>query len=107
MLYHGRECYRKNSQLILFNFYKNILLVMPQMWYGFNNHFSSATIYDPWIYQLYNVVIVYAIFDQQHSSAYSLKEPQLYRVGIDNTLFDFKAIRYWFVSPIIFAFFLA
>jgi phospholipid-transporting ATPase len=69
MLYHGRECYRKNSQLILFNFYKNLLLVMPQLWFGFNNHFSSATIYDPWIYQLYNVaftafpVIVYAIFD--------------------------------------------
>lgn len=43
---------------------------MPQLWYGFYNHFSSANIYDPWIYQLYNVaftsfpIIIYAIFDQ-------------------------------------------
>jgi phospholipid-transporting ATPase len=73
MLYHGRESYRKNSQLILFNFYKNLILVLPQLWYGFKNHFSSATIYDPWIYQLYNVVftsmpiVIYAIFDEQYS----------------------------------------
>ncbi len=79
MLYHGRECYRKNSQLILFNFFKNLLLSLPQLWYGFINHFSSASIYDPWIYQLYNVVftafpiIAYAIFDQQHSVTQSLK----------------------------------
>ena len=79
MLYHGRECYRKYSQLILFNFFKHLLLVLLQVWYGFINHFSSALIYDPWIYQLYNVVftsfpiIVYAIYDQQHSVAVSLK----------------------------------
>lgn len=73
MLYHGRESYRKNSQLIMFNFYKNLLLVLPQFWFGFVNGFSSANIYDPWVYQLYNVIftsfpiIIYAIFDQQHS----------------------------------------
>jgi len=78
MLYHGRESYRKNSQLILFNFYKNLLLVMPQLWYGFNNHFSSATIYDPLIYQLYNVaftsfpIAVYAVFDRSYSVKKSL-----------------------------------
>jgi len=25
----GRECYRKNSELVLYNFYKNVLLVLP------------------------------------------------------------------------------
>lgn len=28
-LFHGRECYRKNSHLVLYNFYKNMLLVLP------------------------------------------------------------------------------
>lgn len=32
ILYHGRECYRRNTQLIFYNFYKNILLVMAQFW---------------------------------------------------------------------------
>jgi phospholipid-transporting ATPase len=78
MLYHGRECYRKNSQLILFNFYKNMILVLPQFWYGLYNNFSSATIYDPWVHQLYNVaftsfpIMLFAIYDQQYSVRRSL-----------------------------------
>ena len=32
ILFHGRESYRKNSTLVLYNFYKNILLVFPQFW---------------------------------------------------------------------------
>ena len=29
MLYYGRECYRKNTTLIIYNFYKNMVYVMP------------------------------------------------------------------------------
>ena len=32
LFYHGRESYRKNANLILYNFYKNILIVLPQFW---------------------------------------------------------------------------
>jgi phospholipid-transporting ATPase len=90
MLYHGRESYRKNSQLILFNFYKNLLLVLPQFWFGFTNSFSSSNIYDPWVYQLYNVlftsfpIVIYAIFDQQYTVKHSMKNPELYKVGLRN-----------------------
>lgn len=29
LFFHGRECYRRNSHLVCYNFYKNILLVLP------------------------------------------------------------------------------
>jgi len=29
MLYYGRESYRKNTCLIIYNFYKNMVYVMP------------------------------------------------------------------------------
>ena len=29
LLFHGRESYRKNSYLILYNFYKNFILILP------------------------------------------------------------------------------
>ena len=32
LLYYGRESYRKNTTLICYNFYKNILIVVPQFW---------------------------------------------------------------------------
>ncbi|EGR30447.1 phospholipid-translocating p-type flippase family protein, putative [Ichthyophthirius multifiliis] len=33
LFYHGRECYRRNSKLVCYNFYKNILIIFPQFWY--------------------------------------------------------------------------
>lgn len=29
MLYYGRESYRKNTTVIIYNFYKNMVYVMP------------------------------------------------------------------------------
>ena len=112
MLYHGRESYRKNSQLILFNFYKNLILSLPQFWYGLYNNYSSATIYDPFVYQLYNVaftsipIIIYAIYDQQYSVKKSLNQPQLYQLGLNNQLFNFRAIIFWFATAFVYAFIL-
>lgn len=38
---HGREAYRRNSYLICYIFYKNIIFVLPQFWYGFLSAFSG------------------------------------------------------------------
>ena len=35
LLYVGRESYRKNSHLIMYNFYKNVIIVLPIFWYIF------------------------------------------------------------------------
>jgi len=50
LLYTGRESYRKNSHLIMYNFYKNMILVLPLGWFGFYNGFTSLLIYDKWIF---------------------------------------------------------
>jgi phospholipid-transporting ATPase len=50
LFYHGREAYRKNSTLICYNFFKNVVLVLPQFWYGFWNVFSGQTLYDSYLY---------------------------------------------------------
>jgi phospholipid-transporting ATPase len=46
LLYHGRECYRKNSFVILFNFYKNLVYLFPMFWFGTFSGFSGTFIYD-------------------------------------------------------------
>jgi magnesium-transporting ATPase (P-type) len=38
---HGREAYRRNSFLILYNFYKNVLYVSAQYFFGFRSTFSG------------------------------------------------------------------
>ena len=70
-LFHGRECYRRNARLVTFNFYKNMLLVLPQFWWAYHNGFSAITLYDPLMYQSYNLfytalpIVLFAIFDQE------------------------------------------
>lgn len=47
---HGREAYRRNSFLVIYMFYKNVIFVLAQFWFGFRNAFSGQTLYEPVIY---------------------------------------------------------
>lgn len=95
MFWFGRECYRRNSQVVLFIFYKNIMVVMCQFWYGAFNFFSGQPLYEPWIYQLYNIlfsflpVFVYGIFDKSMRKSNFFTDVAHYRPGIDG---------YWFTK---------
>ncbi|EGR27787.1 phospholipid-translocating p-type flippase family protein, putative [Ichthyophthirius multifiliis] len=109
LFYHGRECYRRNSQLVCYNFFKNILLVLPQFWYGFTNWFSGQTLYNSFIYQLFNIffsslpVMVYAIYDQEYPDHVLTKNKKknYYEQGLKNQLFNPKVFWVWFASAFI------
>ena len=54
-----------------YTFYKNVLFVFPQFWYGFYSAFSGQVFYEKWIYQIFNIiftaypVMIFALFDYQ------------------------------------------
>mmetsp|Transcript_48315 Transcript_48315/g.35506 ORF Transcript_48315/g.35506 Transcript_48315/m.35506 type:complete len:97 (-) Transcript_48315:181-471(-) len=93
MFVHGRECYRRNAYLVIYIFYKNILFVVPQFWFGFLAVFSGQTLYEQWIYQMYNIIFTsipimwFAIFDQQFHRNELLQQPQTYALGLLNLCF--------------------
>ena len=37
----GRESYRKNCNVVLYNFLKNFMITLPQIWLGFFNFFAG------------------------------------------------------------------
>jgi len=96
---HGRESYRKNSYVVCYNFYKNVLFVIPQFWFGFSSYFSGQTLYDPWIYQFYNIVftclpiIWFGIYDKEVSYDTLIKDTRYYKQGIIGKLFH--STRFW------------
>jgi len=73
---HGREAYRKNSILILYNFFKNTVYVTTQYFFGFWSAFLGQVLYDPVIYQLYNMtmttfpILWFSVFDFQYEKEY-------------------------------------
>jgi len=68
-LYYGREWYRKNTHLVLYNFFKNWYHVSSILTFGAFSYFSGVLIFNVYIYQLYNIyftllpIIVYAVLD--------------------------------------------
>ncbi|KZS88835.1 calcium transporting ATPase [Sistotremastrum niveocremeum HHB9708] len=101
LLVHGAWSYQRLSKLILYSFYKNIVLYMTQFWYSFFNNFSGQIAYESWTLSLYNVLftvlppLVIGVFDQFVSARLLDRYPQLYMLGQQNVFFTPKAFWMW------------
>lgn len=109
MFIHGREAYRRNSFLILYTFYKNILYITTQYVFAFWSIFSAQVLYEPFIYQLYNItftsvpIMYYALFDFEYekfswsgtktitegiAQKFFMSNSELYRIGLDYSCYS-------------------
>lgn len=112
LFYVGRECYRKNSTLICYNFYKNMLMVLPFVWFGVFNGYSGQLLYDPWVFQFFNLfyaslpIILYALFDEEFPNTKYVEvtnappnileiSPICYQIGFKSELFNTKNFWFW------------
>ncbi|KAF8629398.1 hypothetical protein AX15_003453 [Amanita polypyramis BW_CC] len=106
LLVHGAWSYRRLSKLILYSFYKNIVLYMTQFWYSFFNNFSGQIAYESWTLSLYNVVftvlppLVIGVFDQFVSARILDRYPQLYILGQKNEFFTKTAFWLWVTNAL-------
>ncbi|KAF9501800.1 calcium transporting ATPase [Pleurotus eryngii] len=106
LLVHGAWSYRRLSKLILYSFYKNIVLYMTQFWYSFFNNFSGQIAYESWTLSLYNVVftvlppLVIGVFDQFVSARILDRYPQLYILGQKNAFFTKTAFWLWVANAL-------
>ena len=103
LFFHGRESYRKNSWVILYNFYKNVLFVSPMIYTGFVTFCSGITIYDPFIHQLMNVVYTsippgwFGIFNYEYPKEELMNNPCYYIQGIYKNCYHFKGLARSFI----------
>lgn len=99
MFVHGRESIRRNATLVCYNFYKNMVLVVPVFIFGNFSSFSGQPFYEQMIYQLYNVAftslpaVFYAIFDRPMDLE-SMNE-QHYSPGRKRRYFNEKVLCLW------------
>lgn len=70
LLMHGKWCYIRQSDMILYFFYKNLTFTMPQFFFTFFCAYSGQTAYDDWYITFYNMVftalplLIRALFDR-------------------------------------------
>ncbi|KAI0752977.1 phospholipid-translocating P-type ATPase [Daedaleopsis nitida] len=67
LLVHGSWSYTRLSKLLLYSFYKNIVLYMTQFWFSFFNNFSGQIAYESWTLSLYNVVFTLYMLGQRNA----------------------------------------
>eukprot|EP01066_Platyproteum_vivax_P006656 Platyproteum_vivax@DN2402_c0_g2_i1.p1 len=97
-LVHGRWCYRRMAKLVLYMFYKNIVLVLPQFYFAFVSRFSGQKLYFEYMYHIYNVVftaipiMIFGVLDQDVTRALSLRYPSLYKLGNEDFHFSLMSV---------------
>lgn len=109
---HGRWSYLRNSEMILYFFYKNMLFTIPQLFFIFLNAYSGLSLFDDWYMTFYNMsftaapLMAKAILEQDtHYGRFESRKgklvyreipvirklmPYLYRFGQNDTIFNNK-----------------
>ena len=110
ILFHGRECYRRNSYMISYNFYKNIVYSMPLVCASWVSGWSGQTIYDIYLLQVYNVaftcfpIIIFAVYDQEFTKEELMNRPSLYSKGLRKNVLSWGKYFYAMIEAIIHGF---
>ena len=87
LLGHGRECNRRNSYMVAYSFYKNIVYTTPLLLYGIISAWSGQTIYDMYLLTFFNVfftfwpIVLYALFDLELPINLLVTKPRMYSDG--------------------------
>lgn len=86
LMVHGRWNYRRTSKVVLYSFYKNIVLALTMFYYTFFSGYSGQTMYDSNVYGMYNIVlsmpvVCFGIFDRDVPATRLLRHPNHYDVG--------------------------
>eukprot|EP00397_Hematodinium_sp_SG-2012_P011331 GEMP01011468.1.p1 GENE.GEMP01011468.1~~GEMP01011468.1.p1 ORF type:complete len:846 (+),score=69.84 GEMP01011468.1:122-2659(+) len=97
---HGRYAYRRLSITILYIFYKNIVLVIPQFLLGAWSQFSTNMLYLDMLYQMYNIlytgppIFIFGIFDQDIPRRFCFRFSQLYKLGQQHYYLNTRTILF-------------
>ncbi|KAL1338670.1 hypothetical protein HN51_033277 [Arachis hypogaea] len=87
LLIHGHWNYQRLGYMILYNFYRNAVLVLVLFWYVLYTAFTLTTAINEWSTTLYSIIysslptIIVGILDKDLGKRTLLKYPQLYGAG--------------------------
>ncbi|KAG6963542.1 hypothetical protein JG687_00006507 [Phytophthora cactorum] len=104
LLVHGRWNYVRMGKLILYIFYKNVILNLTQFWYMIYTGYSGQKFFLEWGLQGYNLlftalpIVLVSTFEQDVPACLAHSYPLLYRIGQENTRFNTKVVWAWITS---------
>ena len=109
ILHHGRINYIRQSEMIMYFFYKNMVFTLPQFYFAFFCFYSGETVYEDWYITCYNMIftalplMVKAVLDKDvgggnRGKGFGYSKGILletYAIGRDNKLFTPGNFSIW------------
>ncbi|NWY43364.1 AT8B3 ATPase, partial [Sylvia atricapilla] len=96
LLVHGRWNYLRICKFLRYFFYKTFAGLLGQVWFAFHSGFTAQPLYEGWFIALYNIfytaypVLSVGLLEQDVSAKKSLEFPELYVVGQQDELFNYR-----------------
>ncbi|XP_014115521.1 PREDICTED: phospholipid-transporting ATPase IK [Pseudopodoces humilis] len=96
LLIHGRWNYLRICKFLRYFFYKTFAGLLAQVWFAFHSGFTAQPLYEGWFLALYNIfytaypVLSVGLLEQDVSAKKSLEFPELYVVGQQDELFNYR-----------------
>ena len=110
LFYHGRVGYKRISTFLCYYFYKNIMMVLPEMIFANYSGYSGQIFYPDFGPLLYNklwtsypCIFSYSL-ERDLDADTSLKFPMLYKAGQQNYYFNLKVFWKWIVNAYVHGF---
>eukprot|EP01006_Ploeotia_vitrea_P062659 TRINITY_DN84196_c0_g1_i1.p1 TRINITY_DN84196_c0_g1~~TRINITY_DN84196_c0_g1_i1.p1 ORF type:complete len:1149 (-),score=116.15 TRINITY_DN84196_c0_g1_i1:64-3510(-) len=104
---HGRFCFVRNSILIQYSFYKNLVLSLVQIYFAFYNGFTGQTLFDSWVMQMYNIIftslppLLLGIFEKDLPDDIVERNPKLFTPLPKGENFNLITMAVWGCSAIV------
>ncbi|KAJ8683561.1 hypothetical protein QAD02_019353 [Eretmocerus hayati] len=106
LLVHGHWYYLRVATLTQYFFYKNVVFVLPQLFFNFQNDFSEQALYNSMYLMGFNLIyssvpiLIFGIFEKDHSDKVLLKFSQLYQLHAKNYLLSLKQFIFWMLTAL-------
>ncbi|XP_068012406.1 phospholipid-transporting ATPase IK isoform X2 [Melanerpes formicivorus] len=103
LLVHGRWGYLRVCKFLCCFFYKTFAGLMAQVWFAFHSGFTAQPLYEGWFLALYNIfytaypVLSVGLLEQDVSAKKSLEFPELYVIGQQDQLFNYRVFGVTFL----------
>ncbi|GAB5363260.1 hypothetical protein AAMO2058_000868400 [Amorphochlora amoebiformis] len=107
LLVHGGLSYQRNSTLILYFFYKNVMMAVQQVYFIFVSGYSSGEVFDGYMLNTFNLcwtslpILFFSVFDRPANVDELIEFPQLYFPGLRSEFFNFRTFWISFGEAVI------
>eukprot|EP00048_Salpingoeca_helianthica_P015043 m.224745 g.224745 ORF g.224745 m.224745 type:complete len:1261 (-) comp16540_c0_seq1:52-3834(-) len=101
LLVHGQFSYHRIAYTVQYFFYKNIVFILPVLFFGPETLFSAQTLYDSWLMMVYNIfftswpVLTFGVLEQELSDQELMDHPQVYYAKTRNRTLSFREFLIW------------